>query len=445
VKAKRIFALLCILPVVENVSGALSSGMAIDPTFQRVTLDPDRYGYKGIIRLAEQPDGRIVIGGVFTGVNGQVRNGIARLNSNGSLDGSFVPTLPTNSAVRTMALQADGKIVIDADTGHGPVTRLNGDGSIDDSFKLPPHAAQWILPPEIYVRADGQVFLAGPQVRSADDSTNLFVAEVSATGDLAFNVRMHWYCHCFMTEQGVVKIGFQSDLKLIVGGYFSTDAGHRSLARFNLDGSEDLTFDTTAVSQDFYPTAVIIQPDDKIIYAGGNIGGPQLVRFNSDGTLDKRFPLPENVDIVASVALQADGKILATTSGDMGRTSKLVRYNADGTVHSTFQSPYVGKPIVERNGRILLAGSFTIPGPTGETNTMLLRLRGEPLAFNGGAVSGSKIRLEWKVLDTSLAFVLQSSENLTNWTTMRTIPAGATAIVVDKPGGDKRFFRVLHD
>jgi hypothetical protein len=41
--------------------------------------------------LAAQPDGKIIIGGFFTTYDGQTRNRIARLNSDGSLDTSFNP------------------------------------------------------------------------------------------------------------------------------------------------------------------------------------------------------------------------------------------------------------------------------------------------------------------------------------------------------------------
>ena len=46
----------------------------------------------GAIRaIVEQPDGRLVIGGDFSTVDGVGRNGLARLNADGSLDTSFDP------------------------------------------------------------------------------------------------------------------------------------------------------------------------------------------------------------------------------------------------------------------------------------------------------------------------------------------------------------------
>lgn len=62
--------------------------------------------------MALQPDGRILIGGDFTTVNSQSRSHVARLNTDGSLDGTFIPTNAITSTVNALALQSDGKVLI---------------------------------------------------------------------------------------------------------------------------------------------------------------------------------------------------------------------------------------------------------------------------------------------------------------------------------------------
>ena len=75
-----------------------------------------------IITLSLQTDGKILIGGVFTGYNGVSANKFARLNSNGSLDTGFVTTVGASSTVNTITLQPDGKILIGgAFTGYNSV------------------------------------------------------------------------------------------------------------------------------------------------------------------------------------------------------------------------------------------------------------------------------------------------------------------------------------
>ena len=86
------------------------------------------------------PDGRILCVGSFSNVNGDVnRRRIMRLLSDGSVDSSFT-TVPFNGNVRAMGVQSDGRIIIGGDftTVDGNtairIARLNPDGTYDNSF-----------------------------------------------------------------------------------------------------------------------------------------------------------------------------------------------------------------------------------------------------------------------------------------------------------------------
>src|SRR5206468_8397917 len=74
-------------------------------------------GADGPVRaIAIQPDGSILIGGSFVSVNDNLRNYLARLNSDGSIDPLFLASLPGgDSAVYALALQPDGKIIVAGD------------------------------------------------------------------------------------------------------------------------------------------------------------------------------------------------------------------------------------------------------------------------------------------------------------------------------------------
>lgn len=80
-----------------------------------------------ISTIVAQPDGKILIGGNFSGVNGFNRAGLVRLNPDSSLD----PTFQTDNSfgVRLFDLQSNGKIVVF--TVNGRFIRLNGDGRAD--------------------------------------------------------------------------------------------------------------------------------------------------------------------------------------------------------------------------------------------------------------------------------------------------------------------------
>ncbi len=63
--------------------------------------------------VVPQSDGKVLISGEFRGVNGVVRNGIGRLNADGSLDTSFGNGLSgTSNPVGCIALQHDGRVLL---------------------------------------------------------------------------------------------------------------------------------------------------------------------------------------------------------------------------------------------------------------------------------------------------------------------------------------------
>ena len=79
-------------------------------------------------KILLQPNGRIVIGGDFTTVQGQSRYGLARLNADGSLDTTFFePNAHSFYNVTAFALQADGNILVSANSGSPGLWRVQGD------------------------------------------------------------------------------------------------------------------------------------------------------------------------------------------------------------------------------------------------------------------------------------------------------------------------------
>jgi len=97
------------------------------------------------LRIQRQPDGKLLVGGLIGRMNGEDFPGLVRLQADGQMDGSFHCTT-TNSwqgRVMDMAIQADGRIVICGffNTVNGVemphIARLNPDGSLDGTFKTP--------------------------------------------------------------------------------------------------------------------------------------------------------------------------------------------------------------------------------------------------------------------------------------------------------------------
>ena len=92
--------------------------------------------------MVEQPDGKIIVGGMFTSFNGVNRTNLVRLEPDGAVDLTFEAKLamPSNYWVLAITLLPDGKILVGAtSTTQQPLARyhlvrLHSDGSLDTSF-----------------------------------------------------------------------------------------------------------------------------------------------------------------------------------------------------------------------------------------------------------------------------------------------------------------------
>jgi uncharacterized delta-60 repeat protein len=173
-------------------------------------------------------------------------------------------------------------------------------------------------------------------------------------------------------------MAIQSDGKIVVAGPsepFGEATSDFALARYNLDGSLDLTFNGTGtVLTDFCGSlcdsrdglyALAIQSDGKIVAAGGSDASSYpsdfaLARYNPDGTLDPTFNATGKVltdfsggrDDAYAVAIQSDGKIVAAGSAEDASGGccdfALARYNPDGTLDPTFNA--TGKVLTDFSG-----------------------------------------------------------------------------------------------
>ncbi len=145
-----------------------SGFVPFDQQHYNLDLDPTFNFKKGangsIFATVVQPDGKILIGGLFTEYNGISRNQIARLNPDGSLDTTFDPKKGVVGSVNMIALQADGKILIGGDfteynyTPINSIARLNPDGSLDTSFN-PTRNIHSIR--AIALQPDGKILIGG--------------------------------------------------------------------------------------------------------------------------------------------------------------------------------------------------------------------------------------------------------------------------------------------
>lgn len=272
----------------------LNSDGTLDTAFLNGMGGASPQGWAGAVRsVALQPDGKILIGGLFTGVNGALRGHLARLNPNGSLDATFLNGLSgADGEVHSIALQPDGKVVIAGSfcnvngTARSAIARLNADGSLDTSFVTTLSGCGAAVH-AVVLQADGKVLYGGARL-NADGSSDATYAPPANT----------------MFE--VFALAVQPDGKVLIGGSGTTPFPI-GIRRLKQDGSIDASFAFNEVNTQVY--SIALQPDGRVLIAGYQ----RFARVNADGTLDASFAgqhFGSSWDYVYAVAVQPDQKVL---------------------------------------------------------------------------------------------------------------------------------------
>jgi len=331
-------------------------------------------GADGVINgLASQSDGRILACGLFSTIDTMSRNKIVRLNSDGTVDKNFNPKKGADLPVYSMVLQNDGRILIAGDFQNFNewrqirITRLNSDGSIDDSF-LKGTGTDWIINTMVQ-QPDGKIIFGG-DFNSYDQIKRSKIARINRDGtiDNSFN-------KVIGLDKAVFAIGAQSDGKIIVAGDFTKYNGKtvNRLLRLNTDGSVDSSF-KIGVGPNAVIQALFVQKDNKIIIAGNftkfnNESRNKIACLNADGSLDKGFVPTSGANFeVYCIAQQNDGHILvggifSAINGE--NRNKIARLNADGSLDKTFNpgsgpNAAVRSMAIQPDGKILVVGDFTV-------------------------------------------------------------------------------------
>ena len=345
-----------------GVPGANAQAPAVD------AFDPG--ANNAIHAIALQPaDGKILLAGYFNQIGGQPRTGFARLRADGTLDAAFNPDFGSSIDTSALLVQTDGKILVGGafTTVNGVlrnrIARLNADGSLDTGFSLGADSSIITFMPQ----PDGKVLVGGVFTQFGGQPRHR-LARLNADGtlDAGFNPD---------ANDWVGTLAVQPDGKILVGGGFTTIGGkaRNRLARLNADGTVDAGFNPNLDSTVW---SLAVQPDSKILVSGffSVVCGQtrnRIARLNADGTLDAGFN-PNASDGVHTLAVQADGQIILAgrflTLGGQARR-RLGRVNADGSLDLSFDPGIVadsGQPYyevaealaVQADGKILVGGGF---------------------------------------------------------------------------------------
>lgn len=441
--------LLAMLLVLLDCSGTASAQVVV-PGFSPTVNNEVR-------TVLATPDGKLLIGGEFGLVNGQLRSKVARLHADGTLDTGFVPP-QFDDRVRALALAPDGKILVGGEfkqvggDQHLYVVRLNTDGSLDTSFNsgIDAFAAEVMA---LAVQDNGDVLVGGRLRVELDETYEYIVRLKAADGSLDTG---------FFPQLGdeVQVIVLQPPFGILVGGYIDPPSEESVPPRYGIlrltnSGDIDGTFQLLMGGD---VRAIALQPDGRIL-VGGNFGyvddvlRPYIARLSAHGALD-----PSLIDAgiryggaVRQVIPAADGRIIVVGDwswlepGQGARRVALLKANGerDLSFNEIHFDSYPGGAAMLPGGRIVLGGSFTQPRPR-----LLAIDTQDPTAMDelevvGTTVSWWRSGLVPALLDTP---VLEASEDGVTWTvvgTMTATPLGWELTGYNPPGGATgQFLRV---
>lgn len=281
------------------------------------------------------------------------------------------------SSARSVLIQNDGKIILAGYSLDGnykdefQLARLNPDGSLDTSFGVSgkvqtPNistSGDWIT--HAILQSDGKILAIGTaQVYDSENvkyHSDFLIMRYKTDGtlDASFSggiVHTDFGLHEADLASTVLV---QNDNRIVVvGTTYNGQSYDFSLARYNQDGSLDLSFGNNGkVLTDFqngneFGNGAVLSSNGKIIIAGSSIEydfiyGPTfksfvIARYNDNGTLDTSFGVAGKVftDFVLNATRlieQPDGKVII-----IGRALNdsidfaMARYNSDGSIDTSF-------------------------------------------------------------------------------------------------------------
>lgn len=323
-------------------------------------------------------NGKTLLHGIFTTVNGAPAKYFARLNADGSLDTTLVQGTGFNNNVNAIAGYADGKVIV----GGGFTTykgsavprlvRLNEDGTVDSTFNVGTGPNSVVT--SLYVEDDGKILVGGYFTSFNAVGAN-YIVRLNGNGSIDSS-----FVYGSGFNDMVMDIAKDGDGNYIIGGYFTryNSVNYiRRIARISNTGTLDTTFvDTSLANSSGFENWVYTVDVDSAgrVYAGGffkkfnQIGAPIFLRLSNAGDLDNNFVVERfgpDSSVFAS-AMQVDGKLVIGgwfTNYDNVSAVRIARLNLDGRLDTSFVTGYgFGGTVYDiealDDGRILVVGDF---------------------------------------------------------------------------------------
>ncbi len=387
---------------------------SLDTSFDedgKVTTTFPQSGSTKMYDMAVAPGGELIAAGA-TAASVNYAFGLARYSADGALDSGFgtgglviTPIFYSDAEARAVAIQPNGKVVV---AGRAylnlqppagccfALARYNADGSPDTSFGSGGSVTinMGDTTSEAYalgLQSDGRIVVAGSAFNATSGRRDFAVARLNVDGtlDTDFGTGGRVLTEIDGSRDGATSMIIQPDGKIVALG--SDLYSHFVLVRYNTDGTLYGGPITTSVGSGAHANALMIQPDGKLVAAGrAYVSNPNddyfaLARYNSDGSPDLDFGIGGDGQVLTNftaggdeakdLAIQTDGKIVASGQAHSSNDVALARYNPDGTLDTTFDGDGLvmtdlggfedGRSVaIQVDGRIVVGGgsprSFTL-------------------------------------------------------------------------------------
>ncbi len=394
---KKIAVFAClILSAFTFVSAIKAQTNGVDSSFNP-TFSKDSPSSGFVLRT----DGKILIYGGFQVVNNAIKNQIALLNPDGSLDNSF-DCASCDFNIGSALFQPDGKIII-AGSIYSSVTqssatrirRLNADGSLDTSFNSSLNAANANLvntgASVSAIQPDGKILVLVGGSMSGYFQVSLYRLNADGTTDSTFTTIA--FAPGRNLYESVKKIVLLPNGKILTDTYTASYGTGGNLKLFNSDGSPDSGFappvfsgrNAGITSNRYLINDIEVLPDGSLIVGGdflsvNGISRVNIAKLQPAGNVDLNF-VPANpfqttspyFEPAAGVEVYSNGKILVSTGvldgsgvGPSGTTNRFIQFNADGSLDSSFTSPsnlvLIKQFKIDSSDSALVYGTFTENG-----------------------------------------------------------------------------------
>ena len=269
------------------------------------SFDPGSSVGTGTINSVEVlSNGKIMIGGYFVSYNGSATTNLARLNSDGTLDTTFT-TSPfsfsngSTGAIYTIKEQADGKILIGGwfekhgITNRSGIARLNSDGTLDTTFnpglgvQNGSNGNHFVHKAIVTPTAD--IYIGG-RYGSFNNLSTSSITKLSSTGTTLTPLIEG------TSNLDVVDIALQPDGKILICGSFTSvnSAARGRIARLNTNGTLDNSFGVTNGGTNGWVRTIKLLPSGQVLIAGAftkynDINANKIALLSSTGTLNNSF------------------------------------------------------------------------------------------------------------------------------------------------------------